>query len=254
MRLRYCGLLPRALRSFPYHRHDAYEFHYVVGGRGLFEIGARQLAIGKGDFFYTQPRSEHRSLGASEGEYLLQYVAHLELAPRRDGEFAADLDAHLEEAAPLRLGDRYHAFFAEISRLCASGDPQLTRAAAFRFAGFLYELMAGSPASQHVHPAVAMALDLMRSRVSEVFDLKDLAAQVGLEKSYFVRLFKKSVGVPPMKYAISLKMIAAADLLRATSDPLAVVAAQVGFADPYHFAKRFKQWSGVPPGTYRRSG
>jgi AraC-like DNA-binding protein len=57
-----------------------------------------------------------------------------------------------------------------------------------------------------------------------------------------------------MKYGMSLKMSAAADLLRTTHEPLAVVAGQVGFADPYHFAKRFKQWSGTPPGAYRRHG
>jgi AraC-like DNA-binding protein len=53
---------------------------------------------------------------------------------------------------------------------------------------------------------------------------------------------------------MSLKMSAAADLLRTTREPLAVVAGQVGFSDPYHFAKRFKQWSGTPPGAYRRRG
>jgi AraC-like DNA-binding protein len=92
----------------------------------------------------------------------------------------------------------------------------------------------------------------MRSRVSEAYNLDDLVADLGLDKSYFIRLFKKNVGVPPMKYATSLKMSAAADLLRSTREPLAVVAAQVGFSDEYHFAKRFKQWSGVAPGAYRR--
>jgi transcriptional regulator GlxA family with amidase domain len=101
---------------------------------------------------------------------------------------------------------------------------------------------------------VERALELMRSRVSDSYNLDYLVAQLGLDKSYFIRLFKKSVGVPPMKYAMNLKMNAAADLLHTTREPLAVVAAQVGFSDEYHFAKRFKQWSGVAPGAYRRRG
>jgi AraC family transcriptional regulator, arabinose operon regulatory protein len=76
-------------------------------------------------------------------------------------------------------------------------------------------------------------------------------AELGIEKSYFIRLFKKSVGLSPMSYATNLKMSVAADLLRSTSQHLASVAAQVGFGDEYHFAKRFKQWSGVAPGRYR---
>jgi transcriptional regulator GlxA family with amidase domain len=55
-----------------------------------------------------------------------------------------------------------------------------------------------------------------------------------------------------MKYAMNLKMSAASDLLRTTTEPLAAVAARVGFDDEYHFAKRFKQWSGTSPGAYRR--
>jgi AraC-like DNA-binding protein len=252
MRLRYCGLLPRAHRSHAHHTHEEYEFHYVVSGRGSFEIGGQWLPIRQGDFFYTRPRTQHRAVVPTHGDYLLQYVAFLELGTGSDDELAADLDTRFEEGTPHRLGDRHHAFFAQISRLCDADDAHQQRAAAFKFAGFLYELMAGGTASHHGHPAVERALELMRSRVSEAYNLDDLVADLGLDKSYFIRLFKKNVGVPPMKYATSLKMSAAADLLRSTREPLAVVAAQVGFSDEYHFAKRFKQWSGVAPGAYRR--
>ena len=254
MRLRYCGLLPKARRSSGRHTHDTYEFHYVVGGRGSFEMRGRALPIGPGDFFYTRPRTEHRAVVPSEGDYLLQYVSFLELDAKLDGQLASDLELHFGEGAPRRLGDRYHAFFAQLGRLSDADDPHQRSAAAFKFAALLYELMAGDPALHHGHPAVERALELMRSRVSDAYALDQLVADLGLDKSYFIRLFKKSVGVSPMKYFMNLKMSAAADLLHTTREPLAVVAAQVGFSDAYHFAKRFKQWSGVAPGAYRRSG
>lgn len=252
MRLQYCGLLPKVRRSSGRHVHDTYEFHYVVGGRGSFEMRGQSLPICPGDFFYTRPRTEHRAVVPSDGDYLLQYVSFLELDAERDAELAFDLERQLGEGAPRRLGDRYHGFFAELGRLSEADDPYQRNAAALKFAALLYELMAGAPASHHGHPAVQRALELMRSRVSSSCDLDHLIAELGLDKSYFIRLFKKSVGVPPMKYLMTLKMSAAADLLRTTREPLAVVAAQVGFSDEYHFAKRFKQWSGVAPGAYRR--
>jgi AraC-like DNA-binding protein/mannose-6-phosphate isomerase-like protein (cupin superfamily) len=254
MRLRFCGLLPKARSAYSLHAHDTYEFHYIVGGRGAFEVRRRQISILPGCFFYTRPRTKHRSAGPTDGSYLLQYVAFLELDPRGDAAIVADLEARVGEGALRRLGDRYHGFFAQISRLSEADDPWERRAATFRFTALLYELMGGETVSDQGHPAVEGALEFMRSHVDEAFDLDEIVASVGLDKSYFIRLFKKSVGVPPMRYATNLKMTAAANLLHTTQEPLATVAAQVGFSDEYHFAKRFKQWSGSPPGAYRRRG
>jgi len=246
-----CILLPRTRRSFEPHAHDRYEFHYVIAGRGSFEMRGRELAVRQGDFFYTRPGTMHRTL-VPEGEYLLQYVVFLELDRHQDASMAEDLEALLGEGQTRRLGDRYHALFAQMSRQCLDSDPLQHRAAAVRLAGVFYDLMADAPAAQQSHPAVARALEFMRSHVGEAYGLGDIVSGLGLDKSYFIRLFKKSVGVSPMKYAMSLKMHAASDLLRTTDEPLAAVAARVGFDDEYHFAKRFKQWSGSPPGAYRQ--
>jgi len=251
MRLQYCGLLPRAGGSFERHAHDTYEFHYVVGGRGAFEVGGRALGIAPGDFFYTRPRTMHRSAVTAPGDYLLQYLVFLELGPG-DGDVATDLEGRFGEGTIRRLGDRHHGFFAELARLCDGPEPCLHRAAAFKFAGVLYEVMGDGPAMPHGHPTVERALELMRGQVGAAFKLDALIAALGIEKSYFIRLFKRRVGVPPMKYAMHLKMSVAADLLRGGAEPLAAVAEQVGFADPYHFARCFKQWSGTAPGAYRR--
>ena len=253
MRVSTCILLPRTLRIFDRHAHGTYEVHYVVAGRGSFELRGQRLAVRQGDFFYTRPSTMHRMV-VLEGEYLLQYVAFLELDADRDAELADDLETILGEGRVRRLGDRYHALFAQISRQSLSNDSRQHRAASARMAGFLYDLMVDTPTATASHPAVEQALEFMRSHVGKAYGLDDLVAELGLDKSYFIRLFKKNVGVPPMKYAMNLKMSAASHLLRTTTEPLAAVAARVGFDDEYHFAKRFKQWSGTPPGAHRQHG
>jgi AraC-like DNA-binding protein len=248
MQLQACGLLGGAYER---HSHFTYEFHYVVDGRGSFDVGSRTLAIGPGDFFYTRPRTTHRSVLAATGGYLLQYLGLFALEDPADRDAAADLEARFGEGTIRRLGDRYHGFFAELARLSQASDPYLQRAATFRFAGLLYEAMGDAPVTRHAHPAVERALEFMRAHVETMFTLDALVTALGIEKSYFIRLFKKSVGMPPMKYAMHLKMSAAAELLRGGVEPQARVAARVGFADPYHFAKCFRQWSGTAPGRYR---
>ncbi len=252
MHIRYCAMLPRVLGSFDRHAHDSYEFHHAIAGSGSFEIHGQWQTIRPGDFFYTRPQTPHRTAVASEGGYLLQYVAFLELDPSHDAEVANDLGTLLREGRIHRLSNARHALFAQMSRQCATDDPRQHRAAAFMLVGLLYELMVDAPAVSSSHPAVERALEFMRSHVDEAYSLDDLVAGLGLEKSYFIRLFKKSIGVSPMKYAMNLKLSAASDLLRTTDEPLAAIAGQLGFADEYHFAKRFKQWNGRPPGAYRR--
>jgi AraC-like DNA-binding protein len=251
MRVRSCILLPRTLRVLEPHAHHGYETHYVIAGRGSFELGKQPVAVRGGDFFYTRPETTHRMV-VPEGEYLLQYIALLELDMDHDAELAADMEALLGEGRIRRLGDRYHALFAQMGRQSLSNDPHQQRAASAKMAGFLYDLMLDTPTPNTSHPAVEQALEFMRSHVNEAFGLDELIAGIGLDRSYFIRLFKKTVGVPPMKYAMNLKMSAASDLLRTSTEPLAAVAARVGFDDEYHFAKCFKQWSGTPPGAYRR--
>lgn len=251
MRLHACILLPRTLRVPSYHAHLGYELHYALAGRASFQLPNRQFSVRPGECFYTRPGTMHR-MDVPKGEYLLQYIAILGLDPEKDAELCEDLEALMGEGEVRRLGDRYHALFAQLSRQALSNDPHQQRAASARMTAFLYDVMIDPPASPGNHPAVERALEFMRSHVDVAYGLDDLILDIGLDKSYFIRLFKKSVGTPPMKYAMNLKMSAAADLLRTTGEPLAAVADRVGFEDEYHFAKRFKHWCGTPPGAYRR--
>ena len=253
MRLTACGLLPRTLRIRKPHAHPSYELHYVIAGRASFELHGERVAVRPGDFFYTRPATMHR-MEVPEGEYLLQYVAFVELDADHDADLAEDLRAQLGEGRVRRIGDRYHALFARLSRQSLSDDACQHRAASARMTGFLYDLMIDTHAAPGNHPAIERALDFIGSHVSQAFTLDELLEELVLDKSYFIRLFKKNIGLPPMKYAMNLKMSAASDLLRTSSDPLAAVAARVGFDDEYHFAKRFKQWSGMAPGAFRKQG
>ena len=94
--------------------------------------------------------------------------------------------------------------------------------------------------------------DWMAEYVAEDFSLDRLAAQAGLSKFHFERLFKSAMGVSPSRYHINLRMNLARRLLRETKKSVVDVALDVGYANPSHFAQLFRRETGLSPSDYRR--
>jgi AraC family transcriptional regulator len=92
----------------------------------------------------------------------------------------------------------------------------------------------------------------MAEHLAEDFNLDRLAAQAGLSKFYFNRLFKAATGLSPSRYHITLRMDEARRLLRETKKSVVDVALDVGYANPSHFAQLFRKESGLAPSDYRR--
>jgi AraC family transcriptional regulator of arabinose operon len=95
------------------------------------------------------------------------------------------------------------------------------------------------------------------SRMGELLDgaprVPDLAASVQLSPSRFAHLFRAETGVPPARYLHSLRMERARVLLERTSLSVREVMRCVGFRDPSHFARDFRQFHGSAPSEVRQS-
>ena len=98
---------------------------------------------------------------------------------------------------------------------------------------------------------ISRALDAMEQRMADTLTVRDLAAIAGLSPSRFAHLFRRTVGVSPLRHLYSLRMRRAQQLLEHSSLPIRDVMRQVGWKDPSHFSKDFKRRFGVSPRGYR---
>ena len=103
-----------------------------------------------------------------------------------------------------------------------------------------------------VHPAVRRACELIDGRYGRPLDLTSVAAHAGVTPAHLIRLFRKHLSVTPRRSLWNVRVRMAADLLRDTALTAAEVAYEVGFANPHHFSRVFKQHHGLPPGAYRK--
>jgi AraC family transcriptional regulator len=95
------------------------------------------------------------------------------------------------------------------------------------------------------------AMDYINEHLGEDLSLTKIAAQVDMSQYYFCRLFKQSVGITPHKYLIQQRVERAKSLLRQRELTILDIAADCGFANPSHFAKYFRRYTGVSPQQFR---
>lgn len=92
----------------------------------------------------------------------------------------------------------------------------------------------------------------VESHMDENIDLDMLASTVGLSRYHFARSFKQSEGITPHAFLLKRRLESAQELLLHSTISLSEIALAVGFADQSHFTRRFRQWSGVSPGEFRK--
>jgi AraC-like DNA-binding protein len=92
--------------------------------------------------------------------------------------------------------------------------------------------------------------ELLDARLSAGISLAEAGRVIGASPAHLVRTFTKRFGISPHRYLVGRRIEAArARLLE--GQPLAQVAADVGFHDQAHFTKHFKRHLGTTPARYR---
>jgi AraC-like DNA-binding protein len=79
----------------------------------------------------------------------------------------------------------------------------------------------------------------------------EAAEACDVDVRYLAALFKRFGTTSPQQHLMRLKLSHAADLLLTTPLPIKDIARRVGFEDPYHFSRRFKQFFDSSPKQYR---
>nr|WP_261742754.1 AraC family transcriptional regulator [Microbacterium testaceum] len=95
------------------------------------------------------------------------------------------------------------------------------------------------------------AAELLRADPVRRWSVTDLANEVHLSKSQVGRVFVEAYGKSPIAYLTMLRTERMAGLLRATDESIAVIAREVGWADPDFAARQFRRSVGVTPSQYR---
>ena len=94
--------------------------------------------------------------------------------------------------------------------------------------------------------------EMIRVHFAEPLTLEILAAEAGISKFHFARLFRQMTGATPHAYILQVRMEAARSLLTETDLRVKQIAAQTGFSNVDAFSSAFTRRQGVTPSEFRR--
>ena len=216
---------------------EYYLMHYVVKGKGIFRTEGREYALRQGYIFMTAPGQ----------------VMYYEADKKEPWSYIwVGFDSKLGLET---VFDRHIVFAPECADLFAElqGCSQFGENAELFVCGKIFELMARLQKSRTESTGqryCLLAKNFIETRYDKDLSVGSIAALLGLDRSYFSKLFKNEVGMSPQQYLVRFRLQKAAELMRGRHISPAQAASLCGYTDLFNFSKMFKKQYGEAPRYY----
>lgn len=227
---------------------DVFLIECCTGGYGSVIINGREFGISPGTVYALLP-----------GDVIIHTADEKE--PRRgawcaiDGERVKEAirDAGISSGAPFIYGECAREVTAIVQNMVEMRRDS-DGGAEFRRTGLVYALIGAilrSKSSPHANLWVQRAVGIMRARYSTGITTAEIARELGLDRSYFSTLFKRTTGRAPSEYLEILRVTKADELIRERGFSIGRAAEAVGL-DSRNFARLFKRHAGACPSELKR--
>lgn len=133
-----------------------------------------------------------------------------------------------------------------------------TRARKVEVLGWLLDLFVNGPFAEDEEPLpdhldrlidhLRVAWKRGRMRAVTVGEMADAA---GVSAGHLARIFRRRFGIGPVAAVDLIRLARAATLLRHSNLSIGAISDACGYANPFHFSRRFRRAYGTAPRTYR---
>lgn len=235
---------------------DHYIIHYILGGKGTFQVSGKTYTLKKDDGFLIRPNTivayqadlqEPWSYGWV-GFHGLKAESYLKQAglTLQTPIFRYTRDAFLKDCLTRMIDTKGMAKGREIKLL-----------------GLLYEFLSQlveaseenrTPNGSHTRKEeyIRKAIEFTQMNYSRKISITEMAHHVGLDRSYLYSLFHEYLRVSPQDFLIGFRMEKACEFMRNPGLSIGDISRSVGYEDPLLFSKVFKKDKGASPREYRK--
>lgn len=252
------------------HWHDEAEFTLVTEGSGIYQIQLDSYEVTAGDLLFIPPAVLH-SITAQPDNHLRTetYVFHMHFL----GMHAADVCAvhYLTPIASAKLlppvyfgaqhplQDKLRQIFLSLNTIYRAkeiGYELLLKADLLKLIAVLLPYCTEASAQPKLHTEhtakLKIVLEYIEQHYTEELSIAQLSALCYFSEYYFMRFFKKYVGMSCLDYMKNLRLEKAAELLAAGELSTLEVSLSVGFHNLSYFYREFKKKYGTTPKKFAK--
>lgn len=228
-----------------------YLIHFVESGCGTYTIENQTFSLQAGEAFLIYPDVLTYYEADSKNPWNYSWIAF-------DGHEVAYILEHcgFSRTHPVCEIGQVEECFEEIhfltTHLSDSKVNEFTLTASlFKVFSYLYQetlIYQKEPYREYVSKAVSY----LNHNYEYPIKIGDVASYIGIDRTYFYRIFQKELKMSPQEYLLKIRIEAGCQLLKDTKISITEVALSCGFKDSSSFCRSFRKACKKSPLEYRR--
>ena len=250
----FCGFAEcEPLHSYGPATRPNYILHYVMEGKGIYQVGETKYQLKGGQVFLIEPESLTFYQADKKDPWSYLWVGFCGTEAQR---FVRDLGLNSRQlTCECRYGEELKEIVFEMLQHTHSTVENL-----YYLQGKLYQFFSvlargieiqqyadDTKESIHVQEAIAY----IKNHYSQKITVEDIANHLALNRSYLYTIFKNRLGISPKDFLTEFQISRGKEQLTLTDLSVEEIAVSCGYRNSLAFGKAFKQKTGMTPSQYR---
>lgn len=254
----FCGYAKcNPLHSFGPAVRPNYILHYILEGKGIYQVDGQQYELQKGQGFVIEPDIQTFYQADIKNPWTYIWVGFY---GTHAYEYLSDLGLNHNNLIfqSDKMKELKDIVFEMLNHNTSSvKNEYLLQGLLFQFFSCLMldmTMIKGKNSKSdrsNGNRYVKKAIEFIQNNYANSIKVTDIANYISINRSYLYTLFQESLGISPQEYLTNFRITRASQLLILTDISIESVAISCGYKDPLVFSKIFKEKFLIPPSKYR---
>lgn len=252
----FCGFAQcEPLHSYGPASRPNYIIHYIMDGKGIYQVGEKKYKLSKGQGFLIEP--EELTFYQADQEEPWSYL-WVGVGGTGAKKFIQDIGLNSQQRIfRCADGEKLNEIVMDMMKHTRSTVSDL-----YYLQGKLYELFSVLAADVVIEELmeenkenryIQEAVTYIRNHYAAGLTVEELAGYLGVNRSYFYTLFKNKLQLSPKEFLTKFRISRAREQLILTEESVENIAVACGYHSTLVFTKNFKQETGMTPTEFRKT-